>query len=126
MRQMARVWNLDDKDYSEKFKERLITIPAKKFIVMEPSEADSFLRAFTSIIRDTENKDVVPKMLKKELFKTKDKNPLNVPPPKFQCMIDAKLFPTQKAYDDHVKENHMDLIVDKESRDAFEEEEATI
>lgn len=119
MREMARVWNDDDKEYVEKFKENTIVIPAKKFIVMDVGEANSFLRAFTPVVRDSKEQDVQPKRLRMERFKTKER--LDRPKPKFICMVDNQEFPNQKAYDVHVKENHMANIVDKESRDAFED-----
>jgi hypothetical protein len=122
MRKLARVWNLDEKIYTERFREKDIVIEPKRFIVMDPSEAETLLKTYTPIIKDGAEKHLKMKMLKMEVFNAKGQDAPKTEAPKHVCPVDGQDFPTQKLYNDHVRENHMDSIVDKESKETFEEE----
>jgi len=119
MRKMARVWNLDTQPYTEEYRGQTITIEPEKFIVMDPNEAALFLKAFTPVIKDGRGQYINPKKLRMELYTDKTASSPKRES-KFQCMVDGEIFPTQRAYDEHVLKKHMNEIVDKESKEAFE------
>ena len=121
MRKMARVWNLDTRVYKENFREKEIVIEPESFIIMDPSDAQSFLKAYTPVIKNSREEHLQPKKLKMELFNDRG-GITKKATPKHVCPVDAQEFATQKLYDDHVKDYHMEQIVDKESKEQFEEE----
>ena len=60
----VKVWNDNDYDYKEKFKDKDIFIPAKQFVEMEYYEAHEFKGAFKAIQRDGDNQPM-PQSFKK-------------------------------------------------------------
>ena len=112
MVEMARVWNKHTEDYKEKIGETTYLIPAKKFIVLDKSEAQRLVRTFTPVKRDAAGRDLRPKMLFMETFRAKGKD---IPKPltTYSCMIcDGQEFTTEKSYTDHVNQNHSDKVVE--------------
>lgn len=62
---MVRVYNDHDKDYSEIFRDSMLTIPAKKYVEMEDSEATLFMGRFPGLRRNGQGQDITVKMLRK-------------------------------------------------------------
>jgi hypothetical protein len=60
----VEVWNDHTEDYKEKFRDRVITVPAKGHIVMPRSEARQFLAQYSPMMKDGKEQDVYPKKLR--------------------------------------------------------------
>ncbi len=119
---IVQVFNDNVHPYRERFRDQDIYIPAGKSIKMEMGDAHLFLGVMPPHIEVDANEKIKPtsyKMLR--IAPLGDEKP-EAAVTGFKCMIDGKEFPTQRALDDYIAENHADSIVDEESRDKFKKE----
>lgn len=115
----ARVWNDHYNDYSEEFKGDKLTVPAKDYIVMEEYDADLFLGQLTVVKRDAQGRDLIPKMLRKEIIideaeepKLKDRYAPKVEktPQVLICPFDSQRFISYTELNRHLAEKHLSDI----------------
>lgn len=109
----CKIWNDHNRDYTEVFNENEITIPAKKFIVMEEPEAVGFMGSFTPIKRDAQGRDLAPKMLRLEVV-TDGSQVTNFN--EHVCMACKKEFKSKNELNVHASENHLEVMVDEDAR----------
>jgi hypothetical protein len=109
----AKIWNDHTKDYSEKFKDEMVTIPAKQFVVMEKPDADQFMGQYVPIQRDGQGKDLSLKMLRLEVI------PADAPQSgqSFACMACNKAMPTEKELQQHIAANHIEQMAEEEAKE---------
>lgn len=113
----VKVWNDDVKDYSEEFNGKMITIPAGEYVVMERGDAVTFMGKYKPISIDPRTgKHMGFKKLRREFVE--EDTPL-AESKKHTCMIDGQEFTNEEELIKHVKDNHMDKIVDKKSKEEF-------
>lgn len=110
---LVKVVNDNVHPYSEKYKGKMIHIPAKGSIEMDLNEAAQFLGTNPGIARTEASGLQDPttyKMLRIEqpgAVKAKVEQ-------KFVCMMDGKEFFSQSALDTYILENHASSLVDED------------
>lgn len=106
---LARVWNDNDKPYSEKFEDNLITIPAKGYVEMDKADAIKFVSAWIPIKRLDDGTPLNPKMLRTEFMPEK-------PVEKILCQMCKEEFQTNKELSLHSELKHAEDMVDENAR----------
>jgi hypothetical protein len=91
MSEMVRVWNKNKFDYSEQFKNKMITVPAGQFIMMELFEATEFKGKYPG-------KGVI-KMIKIEKIPGQQNKTADIQ----VCNMCGKEFFTEKTLFEHLK-----------------------
>lgn len=117
----VKVWNDNVYDYTEKFQDEMVTIKAKGFVVMDREKAILFKGTFSEILRDKGGVPL-PQSFKKIRLEAITTDKPVVVPEVINCQACNESFKSVKALNKHIKENHMDLIVDKESKEDAEKE----
>jgi hypothetical protein len=93
----VKVLNLDDKEYTEYFRDEEIRIPARGYIEMSRGEAIKFLSQATPLYLDGSGRCIKPKMLRLE-EDPEQHAAVRGQPLKFEAP-DGKQFRTQKAFE---------------------------
>lgn len=109
----AKVWNDWTQEHVEMFKGEEIRIPAKGFIEMGWSEAVQLKGQFSPILRDGTGRDLKPKMIRLEKISVASAEPEKA---KFICQMDGKEFSSQKELDEYIAANHIDKLVDDDTK----------
>jgi hypothetical protein len=104
---LCDVFNLDSEQYSEKFKGKMIVIPAGGSVKMTEHDAVNFLGQYNGCGTDESGKEL---FVKKLIIKRPTERPLEV---KFICPVCSKEFQDQKAFDDHAKSHAGQRIPEK-------------
>lgn len=107
----ARVWNDNDKPYSEKFRDDLITIPPKQFIEMDRADAIQFIGQWVPIRQLDDGTPLNAKRLRLEDLTLK-----NVQPVKIQCQMCKEQFQTDKELALHSELKHAEAMIDDDAR----------
>ena len=107
----VELWNDGVKDYSEKFRGEMLTIPARSHIVMEDPDASQFMGQMVPFRKDGQGNQLTEKRLRKvyiteatEAAKTK-------------CMLCSKEFKTPTELEVHAVE-HAHAMVDEKAKEA--------
>lgn len=114
---LVKVVNDNKHPYREKFRGKEIYIEAGGAVEMDINEAHIFLGTMPPNIEIDANgiqKETSYKMLR--LVKPSDAKPVESAKT-FTCMMDGKVFPTQKALDEHIAENYAEDIIDEDARE---------
>src|SRR5690348_2694382 len=110
----ARVWNDHTQPHVEDFKGDKITIEPGKFVVMDFPDAVEFRGQYTPVIRDGLGTDLKPKKIRVEKI---DGTESAFPEaPKHACMRCGEDQKSAKALDAHIKEKHVDDMLDDEAK----------
>jgi uncharacterized C2H2 Zn-finger protein len=127
----CKVYNKGTFDHKEMFQGKEIIVPAGKHIMMDYDAAQSFLGQFTPVVRMKDGTSD-PRFLKKLEIDKDDarrcelvlRNDQEEKAEKvFVCQACMKEFSSKKSLLKHVKDNHMESVADKKSRDEIEDEE---
>jgi hypothetical protein len=109
----AKVWNDHSKDYEEKFRDEMVKIPAKHYVIMEKPDADQFLGQYTPIKRDGQGKDLAPKMLRIEVIEGTSGLALKA----HICMACSRQHATEKELQQHIEANHLEQLTDSDAKE---------
>lgn len=117
----VKVWNDDTREYVEEYNGKMIRIPPKGFIVMERGDATGFMGKYKPIkINGQTGEHVQRKKLRREFIEEReDTRENNQEVKKHKCMIDGKEFNSEEELVKYVKDNHMDRLADKKTKDEF-------
>lgn len=108
---LARVWNDNDKPYTEMFRDERITIEAKGYIEMDKSDAIMFMGQWVPIKKHDNGQVLNPKRLRLEVV------PLKTPVvEKKLCQMCQEEFQTDKELALHSELNHAEAMVDDDAR----------
>ena len=119
---LVRVWNDNNYPYTEVFKEQTISIAPHKFIEMELMDATEFIGKFTSIQRDGDGQPIPQTYKMLRIEKTvKTVKPANIEPD-LTCQACGYRGKTKKDLDNHIDENHMDIMVDEKEKERRQKE----
>lgn len=114
---LCRVWNDNDFEYREKFKDKEIVIPSRKCIEMEHMEAVEFLGVFQPIVRDYDGQPD-PKFFKKlRIEKTSKAVPQVAKAIELVCQACGFTAKNSKELDEHIDANHLDSLADEKEAD---------
>jgi hypothetical protein len=100
----VEVWNDDNRDWVDDFKDEKIVIPARSFIKMSRSEANQFVGRWSPPIRDGAGRDLRPKMLR--IVKDPEEWAAHCDQPLKYTSLDGKSFRTvegMKKYEDGLR-----------------------
>ena len=132
MEKLVKVWNDNIHPYEEKFKGNFIRIEPGKFIEMEYDEAKLFLGTFVPIVRGGDDRpdpvyfkrlrldqdDVIEvRNFRAGLVDSDDKEKV------YMCHACTKELRTKTGLERHIKDKHLDDIMDKEARDELHDRE---
>lgn len=118
---VVKVWNDNTYPYAEKFRGDQINIAPKGYIEMEFYDAHQFLGQMPPNIEVDAAGQQLPKSYKMLRIEQDGQAPVIK---KFVCMINGMEFQTQKALDEYIRINHMDSIVDEESKEEFKKDKS--
>lgn len=119
--QKVKVWNDDDKDYVELFKEEEIRIPAKGFIIMTRHDAADFCSRWVNPIDPKTGQEKIFKKLRREaILDGSEKLPVS----KTLCLACQMECSTKMALTNHIKKVHPDLIPVEDSHDTGKSRDA--
>jgi hypothetical protein len=104
----VKVWNDDDRDYSEVFKDEEIKIPAHGYIVMTRHDAADFVSRWVNPVDPKTGQEKNFKKLRREPILEDAKPDPNIP--KTVCIVCNKDCGTMFALAGHVKKCHSNLI----------------
>lgn len=110
----VKVWNENTHEYTEKFRDREIKIPPKRFVVMDAEEADIFYGTFKPPVKDVDNQ-MSPKgykMLRIEKMSGQYESPKAET---FNCNVCAYAGSSQEDLDEHGFAFHENQLLDKEA-----------
>jgi ribosomal protein L37AE/L43A len=126
----CKLYNRNSFDHKEMFQGKQIVVPANSFIMMDYDAAQQFMGQFTPVVK-LKDGTTDPKFHKKLEIDKDDarrceaalRNESEEKAEKvFVCQSCLKEFGSKKALLKHVKEKHMDSVVDEKSRDEIEDE----
>ena len=108
----CKVWNDNIYDFTDKFKEKTITIPSGKYIEMDPFEANEFVGKFypIKVLADDTPDPKSFKKLRKEFIYTEDavQNP-TLEAKKFKCHCCSYVASNDSELEAHIKSRHADV-----------------
>jgi hypothetical protein len=111
--QQVRVWNDNDYAFTDPdFKGEKITIPAKKYILMERFEANEFRGKYSPRVVADGNED--PRYYKKiRIEETTEEREASLADT-HNCLACGKSHPTKEALDAHIDEAHLAQLEDQD------------
>jgi len=107
---IGRIWNNSDKEYKEKFRGQLITIPARGFHEMEYYDAVMFFGQYVRPEKDDSGNYINCKPLRLEKIASGS----TATSTKFISHADGKVFATAEELDAHLKANADKFIPQKD------------
>lgn len=115
---LVRVWNDNVHPFKQRFRDKEISIGAKKFIEMEETEAHEFKSAYSPMEKDGDGQPRPEsyKMIRIERTDRTAHKPV-ANPSEFLCQACGHRSANKKELDAHIDENHLDQLVDKDEAD---------
>jgi hypothetical protein len=121
----VKVWNDNDYDYKETFKDNEVKIPAKSFIEMEYYDAHEFKGTYKAIQRDGDNQPL-PHSYKKIWVEEPPKDSVDAKIESNTCAACKFRGGTPKELLEHIVANHAhQAVVDEEAEKAIKSRKKT-
>ena len=108
----VKVWNDGNKEYTEHFNGRNITIPPKGWILMDKAEATMFKGTFRQPAPEECAREEAEKYYKP--IRVENTPHVEVVEKKWVCQMDGTEFKTEVELNKYIEENFKDSFVDKE------------
>lgn len=117
----VKVWNDNIYEYKENFRDSLIVIPSKQFIMMDHDEAQTFRSTFNGFMKDVDGAPD-PKGFKKIRIEVpnggkflSDKNKIN----ELKCIVCGYLASSKEDLLEHINANHENERLKDEEAEKF-------
>ena len=112
----VRVWNDNVHDYSETFREQKISIPAKKFIMMDDEQAHLFVCNFAPIKCDADGNPVPEGYKMVRIERNSDAAPVEVKVNENVCHACQYEGASKADLSEHIEASHKSIaVVDEEA-----------
>lgn len=120
---VVRVYNDNVHPYREKFKDKMIDIPSKNFVIMDYDDAIIFRGRHNPVVLDGGG-NANPESYKMIRIVEDSNEPVVPQKEKILCHACSKIFPTALALDMHITDSHAAMILDDTEREKRMKEKA--
>jgi hypothetical protein len=117
----VKVWNDNEHPYYEEFRDKKVSIPPKKFVLMEADEAHLFKCNFAPIKVDADGNPSPEGYKRIRIEELPDSQPETKPVQSgFICQADGSVHETEAELKAHIEANFKDqILVDEEAEQAL-------